>query len=755
MIFVLGKLEEQAPLPLLLSLLNDENEADAVRAASGHALVDLGEHVPIAVLRTVIQHENRKIRQGIAGKLSSQNLLAFTEDIPVVSLLVALRHENWRTRRRAAQKLIYDREDWHDVVFTKRGLITFKNWRHSQKETGKIISAELLEILVEALLKEDSHNDARIYTVAARVLEELKEFIPTEFVQNLFAASHDEQSQMRPGIFEALTGLGSLLTGHWLIEALAHEDWQWRKTAAYTIGMRKEFIFVQSLLVALSDPHPQVRIAVTQALEKINQLPPAEPLLAAVHDTDMSVRLAVASTLTTFALPFSLIPVLEALVHPNVATYLTAQSLPAILNDEERETCHLVAEVLDKLGTGVPREILISATQSEERGIRRAAIRSLIKSRDSISWNLLFTIIAKSDPHRGEPVDILDDIEDIPETVLEDAFRQSREVRQWIAYVLGRRGRKTSDSLLLHMMDEGDEEIRREVQEGLGRAGTNLPIELLEGVLQHGNPRMRQIVSIGLRGMHDYIPPTSLLLLALQDKDDEVRINVLRSIANNETQIPIDPLLTCLYDITSFAEKDEYTLYALSYIIRALGARSLEEQIPLEPILNLFDRDLVRLRATVIRILGRFGARAPVDLLIATLGDSEQLVRDAAAEALKQAHPEALHTIASEVITLLQEQKTGSPFDSVAHSFFADIVTQIGHASPAVFERLTELLDWPYWQVRVKAIRAFGELRGSIPDKAIRRLLELRHDPQSRAVRQAADEVLAEILSLETGIEDD
>jgi len=74
---------------------------------------------------------------------------------------------------------------------------------------------------------------------------------------------------------------------------------------------------------------------------------------------------------------------------------------------------------------------------------------------------------------------------------------------------------------------------------------------------------------------------------------------------------------------------------------------------------------------------------------------------------------------------------------------------------PAILDELTELLDWPHWQVRINAARALGSIRRNIPDEAIRRLLELRrHDPV-RVVREAADDALAEILSLETGIEDD
>ncbi len=55
----------------------------------------------------------------------------------------------------------------------------------------------------------------------------------------------------------------------------------------------------------------------------------------------------------------------------------------------------------------------------------------------------------------------------------------------------------------------------------------------------------------------------------------------------------------------------------------------------------------------------------------------------------------------------------------------------------------------------MKAIEAVGKIRRNIPDAAIRHLYNLRRNDPVRAVRDAADDALAEILSLETGIEDD
>ncbi len=89
--------------------------------------------------------------------------------------------------------------------------------------------------------------------------------------------------------------------------------------------------------------------------------------------------------------------------------------------------------------------------------------------------------------------------------------------------------------------------------------------------------------------------------------------------------------------------------------------------------------------------------------------------------------------------------------------YFAETIGELGIPSTKLLEKLTELLASPSWQVRMKAIQALGQLRRNIPDAAIRRLLELRRDPdpKMRAVREAADDALAEILSLETGIEDE
>ena len=153
------------------------------------------------------------------------------------------------------------------------------------------------------------------------------------------------------------------------------------------------------------------------------------------------------------------------------------------------------------------------------------------------------------------------------------------------------------------------------------------------------------------------------------------------------------------------------------------------------------------------------GKRIPPELLLESLGDEDSDVRikRRALQTLKEVYPESLFNVTAEATGILQGQPTGKIFSSLAQSFIARFIGSMEHTSPVLLEKLTELLDRPFWQRTMNAAQALGELRRGIPDVAIHRLLELRRDPdpRMRAVREAADNALAEILSLETGIEDD
>jgi HEAT repeat protein len=162
-----------------------------------------------------------------------------------------------------------------------------------------------------------------------------------------------------------------------------------------------------------------------------------------------------------------------------------------------------------------------------------------------------------------------------------------------------------------------------------------------------------------------------------------------------------------------------------------------------------------RVRAEAVRALGEQGERVPMEVLVGALSDDAGSVRVGAIKILQQRSPDSLSLIVAEAIAVLEKRPAGFILGSLLQGSFLDIIQRSGYTSPLVLAKVTELLDWPHWQVRKKACETLDELRRNIPDAAITRLLALRRDPDPlmKSVRRAADDALAEILSLEDGIE--
>jgi HEAT repeat protein len=126
---------------------------------------------------------------------------------------------------------------------------------------------------------------------------------------------------------------------------------------------------------------------------------------------------------------------------------------------------------------------------------------------------------------------------------------------------------------------------------------------------------------------------------------------------------------------------------------------------------------------------------------------------------LKSTHSGAIPALITEALGILQGDEVGVHFEALAQSYNAttigEVIGETSRAPTLLVNLLTELLDHPTWEVRCQAAQAVGEVRRGVPDAALRRLLRLRRDDPSRAVRQAVDDALACVLSLEAGIEDD
>src|SRR5437762_6869948 len=172
-------------------------------------------------------------------------------------------------------------------------------------------------------------------------------------------------------------------------------------------------------------------------------------------------------------------------------------------------------------------------------------------------------------------------------------------------------------------MDDPNSTVRYLVARGLIEAGTNISVELLAQALQHSSSRIRQTVVEVLVGTEEPIP-INLLFIALQDEDWWVRYKAATALKKFLTR--------SAQKIPQIFLQSEKSDIVITEILEAIGGINQKELVPLETVLLLFDNESKRVRALAIRVLGQFGTCAPVDLLLAMLGDTEQEVRDAAAE---------------------------------------------------------------------------------------------------------------------------
>ena len=257
--------------------------------------------------------------------------------------------------------------------------------------------------------------------------------------------------------------------------------------------------------------------------------------------------------------------------------------------------------------------------------------------------------------------------------------------------------------------------------------------------------------------------PEQILARLHDDPRPFMRRMVLRAIAASKACEWLPLVLATLDDADGHYAAYDRNLHRStgtirSVVVEALGA--LSACAPVELLLPLLqtNREVHGYsdeRIVVLEALKSFGSRVSLSALWPLLGSHHSEICRLAFQRLQEAYPAATE----ELVPILKAIGRGEPvqgaFAARMHYRIAETVALMGRATPVVLEMVITLLAHPFWEVRVRAAKTLGTVRRNIPDSAIRQLLELRQDPASPDVRIAADQALAEILSLEQGMEDE
>jgi len=332
----------------------------------------------------------------------------------------------------------------------------------------------------------------------------------------------------------------------------------------------------------------------------------------------------------------------------------------------------------------------------------------------------------------------------LPQTLLEIAlYDRDFSVRSGAARALKKLGERAPVESLVAALYAPEVNVRRAAARALGELGERALVEpLLEALHDpEGDVRMAAAEALGDLGERAPVEP---LIEALHDPEGDVRSAAAQALGKVGERAPIEPLVEALHA----PERD--VRWAAAWALGELGERA-----PVEPLVEtLYDPEML-VREAAAEALGKLGARVPTASLLVALCDEDIDVRTAALKALKgREDDELVREVFAEAEAIVQGHPSGTYLGSLTQGWRAEIIGSLGKGEPELLDRVTQLLDWPHWQVRVKAADALGNIRRNIPDVALRRLLAMRQD-SIKAVRDAADDALAQILSLEAGIEDD
>ncbi len=202
----------------------------------------------------------------------------------VDSLIGALHHADSGVRQRAAAALRAIGA-WHAVPALENALAVEPDWKAHATMSAALQYLDT-DIHIEQMLKSRDVrglikmlNSSRLEEVltAANALGDIGDKHATEALVVLFRNPFAPQ-KARLAVAEALLKLESAPAVVTLLRALRRDDWTVRRNAAAVLGQVNATWAMEPLIVALNDPVPIVRKTAEAALRRMN-LPEAEPAL--------------------------------------------------------------------------------------------------------------------------------------------------------------------------------------------------------------------------------------------------------------------------------------------------------------------------------------------------------------------------------------------------------------------------------------------------------------------------------------------
>lgn len=792
----LGMLGQYAPVGDLLDSLH---KSDTCQNAA-RALGMLGQYAPISSLIEATSFALAEVRASAAKSLGN-----LKNSFAVTPLSILMKDTDLHVRRAAIEAI----EEIVEPV-SASGFLDISGYFRWHLRWRWIKNHQVLErdivVPIEPIVSSTKDEDRIICMAAIRILAMLGERAPLD---PLLDTLRDDSYLIRREAIRALGMLGKNVPVEVFISALEDENWEVCEAATETLGTLGHRVPVDSLMSIIQEKHSvNISMAVLRACGMLGQYAPIGVVIEALNDDDHMVVHEATRALAEIEQWIDAQKLFSALEKNTKPLYLPAIQILGSLQDET--SLDLIMSVL-KTGNGwYIREAAIKALSQWGKLMPRDLLREVFYHVEDLCGEITLSdgSIAFYMWAPSVCLSVLEALmkleEDAPLDVIAQAVANKNEVVRLTAiHVVDALSVYFSNEVFFEMLEDALEdeslEIYLEAVRILSKRGIKVSLKRLKAASSEkdlsalctlnkvGQDALLKSLLEG-KSLVDWLA-AALLEAKENEKELFACLNIIDALGETEDANAIYPLINVLegrgfatddYDAATealgkliefippnwFIEKlnsgDEWIIEKALWIMRCWDEdfpvpQAITERIPIEALMvALHNPEEERTRAAATTVLGILGERAPVELFLTALGDTSEQVREAAVKALHANYPEVLSPFQAEARAVLeQKQLPGAVLGSPLQSFIAGMIGDMGLASPEYIQKLNELLFWPHWQVQLQAIGSFRTLHRPIPDTAIKQLLYLRQHSSARPVRQAADDALAELLSLETGIEED
>ncbi len=689
----LGRLAGDGEVGLLLAALGDDEAA--VRAAAAEALCRIGERsiaVPAEPLLVALGDVVPAVRATVAAAVAT--CCQKSTAVAVCPLVGALRDESEAVRAAVARAL------------------------------GHLADRGAAGEILDALREREGSPEARLAAVA--VLGALGQDAPVDQLAQVLARRDDWQ--VRAAVARALGHLGLAAPVETLVAAAHGFSPGVRAAAIEALGMLGPAAPLGELVGALGDLHPATRCAALHALVLRGEEAPVERMAALLRDREVEVRVAAVEAMAA----------LQSHAHGQTAM----RSIALALQDEQPEVRAAALRALGRQAQQAPVERMAAALADGTDGVRVAAVEALGALGDWTPVGMLGGALGDVAP----------------------------EVRATAARALAAHGERVRVEWLTQALADPDAQVRAAAAEAIGHLEWRAPIQplidLLRGPERDATGEVCVAAACALARLGGEAA-TEAVRMALRSDAWQARVAAITALGSFSEHTSGSLLADALRDGTATVRAAAVTALA------AAGAT-----VPSAALAAALDDPAEEVREAAVRAMPELAVQSPASLLSAALGDESPGVRLAAAETLRlvvapeaarpllgaqgdgepavraaalatlaASYPAALREVALEAEALLLGHEAGMVFGSLAQSACTEAIGAMQTSASTIVDYLLALLEWPFWEVRARAALALGRLGAAIPAQGIHRLVELRHDPSSRAVRAAAERALAMILA--------